>query len=74
MKKKERVAARPQPNGDGLQVTYTLGGSRKLHRFPTEDSTSERAPHAAGSFHNPEQHMDLMDRVTRYLSHTKNER
>jgi hypothetical protein len=60
---KKSIYATPQPNGDGLQVTYELGNSRKLHRFPRAQAESEKPPHGAGSFHDPEQHYDLMERV-----------
>ena len=64
----KKIRVYPQPNGDGLQVTYERNMSRKLHHLPAIREDSEQAPHGAGSFHDPEQHMKLMDRVTRYLT------
>lgn len=59
----KKISAKPQPDGDGLQVTYESGDSRRLHRFPRSDTKLEKPPHGAGSFHDPEHHRNLMDRL-----------
>lgn len=60
---KGKISAHAQPDGDGLQVTYETEDSRRLHRFPKPESEKETPPHGAGSFHDPEHHRELMDRV-----------
>ena len=54
-------------DGDGHQIIYTISGSRKVHLFPQAKNTCEPSPHAAGSFHDPEHHQTLMDRVEEFI-------
>lgn len=68
MKNRTAIIATRQPNGDGHQVTYTTETSRKVHHFPEDYSGAETPPHGAGSFHDPDQHYRLMQRVTDYLA------
>ncbi|HKK18762.1 MAG TPA: hypothetical protein VJ952_08785 [Opitutales bacterium] len=66
-KKKKKIFAHKQPNGDGHQVSYEEGESRKLRHFPRERSAGEPRPHGAGSYHDPEHHHELLERVEAYL-------
>ena len=67
MNKKAKLLARPQPDGNGHQVSYETAESRRVHRFPLPESTLEQVPHGAGSYHDPEHHHKLIDRVEAYL-------
>ncbi|PXA05038.1 hypothetical protein DDZ13_03480 [Coraliomargarita sinensis] len=64
---KKKIFAQAQPNGDGHQVSYETGGTRRVHHFPKPERVSEPSPHAAGSFHNPEHHHELIERFEAYL-------
>ena len=64
---KKNIFARPQPDGDGYQISYEFDGSRRIYRFGNNASTFEKSPHGAGSFHNPEQHQVLMERIEDYI-------
>ena len=67
MSEKKNISAQPQPDGDGHQVSYETGDSRRVHHFPQPNRSGEQEPHSAGSFHNPDQHHDWIDRVEAYL-------
>ena len=67
----KNIFARPQPNGIGHQVSYETGTSRKVHQFAGKISHLENPPHGAGSFHDPEQHQTLMDRMADYIENIK---
>lgn len=64
---RKKIFAQAQPNGDGLQVSYETEGSRRVHHIPHSETNSEPAPHAAGSYHDPEHHHELIERVEAYL-------
>lgn len=64
---KKKFFARAQPNGDGLLLGYETDSSRKVHHFPQPKQCHEPEPHGAGSYHNPEHHHDLIERVEAYL-------
>ncbi len=56
------------PDGNGYQISYETDTSRKVvHGLKKDSSSIEEPPHGAGSFHNPEQHLMLMDRITKYI-------
>lgn len=55
------------PNGEGLQVSYELNSSRRVHSIPKKSESGEVAPHGAGSYHDPEQHAVYMERVDELL-------
>jgi deoxyribodipyrimidine photo-lyase len=61
-----RLCASPQPDGDGFQVSIDSGQSRKLYHCPA-GKEPEPHPHAAGSYHNPQHHQQLMQRYEHYL-------
>lgn len=67
MKKRATIQSGQLPNGDGHQVTYESGTSRRVHQFPQPDASQEPAPHGAGSFHDPEHHQILMSRFEDYI-------
>lgn len=67
MPNKKKIFAQAQPNGDGYQVSYESGDSRRVHHFSAARQSPEPAPHGAGSYHDPEQHHTLMERVEIYL-------
>lgn len=49
---------------ESLQVTYETASSRRLiHIQAPNEQKTESAPHGAGSFHDPEHHFELMERV-----------
>ena len=54
-----------------MQVTYECGDSRRVHQFPIPKTSGEKPPHGAGSFHDPEQHRRLLDRVDEMLEKEK---
>lgn len=64
----KNLQALPRSDGRGHLVTYEHGPSRRVHQFPKPEQGQEPPPHGAGSFHDPEQHQSLMDRVERMLS------
>ncbi len=63
----KNIFASPQPDGSGYQISYEIEGSRRIHRFGNDASTLEKPPHGAGSFHDPEQHQVLMERIEDYI-------
>lgn len=67
MPNKKKIFAQAQPNGDGYQVSYESGDSRRVHHFSFAQKNPEPAPHGAGSYHAPEQQHILMERVENYL-------
>lgn len=67
MENKKKISADQQPDGDGYQVSYDTGESRRVYRFPGADSSKEPAPHGAGSYHDPAHHHTLIERVEAYL-------
>lgn len=67
----KNVFAMQNPDGQGHQVSYEEGVSRKLHIYKKTVSTIEEPPHGAGSFHNPEQHQNWMDRISDYIKGTQ---
>lgn len=67
MQNNKKCFAQRQPDGDGHQVSFETGGSRRVHRFPRPNSSEEPAPHGAGSFHDPAHHHELIERVEAYL-------
>ena len=62
-----KIHAAISPEGDGHQVTYELGNTRRVHHFPDKEYSGEAPPHGAGSFHDPEHHQTLIDRVEAML-------
>ena len=71
MKKSPRIQAHEMPNGDGHEVTYESGTTRKVHQFPNPNASQEPSPHGAGSFHDPEHHQLLMSRFEDYIKKNK---
>jgi len=65
--RQKKIFAQLQPYGDGHQVSYDTGDSRRRHHFPQAEHSNEPAPHGADSFHNPEHHHDLVERLEAYL-------
>ncbi len=65
--KKKNLQVTQQANGEGLQLSYELGTQRKTHIIPNQPPNTEPEPHAAGSYHNPEQHAIYMQRVEAML-------
>ena len=66
-KRIKEIRAMPRPDGKGHQISYEIGNSRRIHQFVKSALKSELPPHSAGSFHNPQHHHDLMDRLQNYL-------
>lgn len=62
-----RIQALPSAKGNGHQVTYEIGDSRRVHTFEAPSGQTEPAPHGAGSFHDPEHHHQLMERIEQML-------
>ena len=60
---KKNLQVTQQANGESLQLTYELGTQRKTLIIPNQQQNTEPEPHAAGSYHNPEQHAIYMQRV-----------
>ncbi|HAV13247.1 MAG TPA: hypothetical protein DCX06_07135 [Opitutae bacterium] len=60
-----KITALPAPqSSSGMILTYETSTSRKvIHLPPKTISSTESAPHGAGSYHDPEHHMKLMERV-----------
>lgn len=50
-----------------LQITYALGRSRRTLNASRQSINGEMPPHGAGSFHDPEHHFELLDRVEALL-------
>ena len=67
--KKKNFQAHPSPgNPARMQITYEMEDSRRVHELPSmEAREGEPDPHGAGSFHDPEHHQELMDRVEAML-------
>ncbi len=65
------LQVRPNPSGDELQLTYETVTSRRLVSIPQQAQFGETAPHGAGSFHDPEHHAILMDRLEAYYRHQR---
>ena len=65
------IQAGPLPDQSGYQVSYEQGRSRKVHSFQHPESCAELPPHAAGSYHDPDRHHELMDRLTEFLKQAK---
>jgi hypothetical protein len=66
----KNIFAMPQPSGNGYQISYEFNHSRKIHRFEKCSSSFEKPPHGAGSFHDPEHHQALMERIEYYIKNT----
>ncbi|MGB0185044.1 MAG: hypothetical protein ACPF9Q_06390 [Opitutales bacterium] len=49
------------------QITYEWGNSRRTLNTAAKPETGESPPHAAGSFHDPEHHFELLNRVEQLL-------
>tara|TARA_A100001015_G_scaffold53744_1_gene58961 strand:+ start:3572 stop:3808 length:237 start_codon:yes stop_codon:yes gene_type:complete len=73
MSKIGKIHAAQEPEGTGYQVTYELGDSRRTHHFLPQETPGERPPHGAGSFHDPDQHRTLLDRVDAMLRRQREE-
>ena len=62
-----KITARPSPqNPESLQLTYETADSRRtISLAPPElpKDACEPPPHGAGSYHDPEQHRILLNRV-----------
>lgn len=58
-----KVQVLPAVEGKGLLVTYENGSSRRVHHMPPKIDEQETQPHGAGSFHDPQHHYDLLNRV-----------
>jgi hypothetical protein len=65
--RKKNLQVTQQPSGESLQLTYELGTGRKIHIIPNKQQNTEPEPHAAGSYHNPEQHAIYMERIDAML-------
>ena len=63
------IQAKPTPKDPAtLQVTYETKNGRMVLDIPNHSKcVSELEPHGAESFHDPEQHQRLMDRVEAML-------
>lgn len=59
----KKLQVLPEAEGQGLLVTYENGSSRKVHHLPTKQNEQEAQPHGAGSFHDPQHHYELLNRV-----------
>jgi hypothetical protein len=69
MKKKARhIEAHPSgPEQDAFQITYEWGNSRRTLNTAPKATSKEQPPHGAGSFHDPEHHFMLLERVEALL-------
>ena len=67
---KKNLQVTQQANGESLQLTYELGTQRKTLIIPNQQQNTEPEPHAAGSYHDPEQHAIYMQRVEAMLRTT----
>lgn len=68
--RKKNLQVTQQLSGEGLQLSYELGTLRKTHIIPNKQQNTEPEPHAAGSYHNPEQHAIYMQRIDAMLRTT----
>jgi len=66
------IFAMPQPDGNGYQISYETDTSRKVHSLESTPSKHEKPPHGAGSFHEPEHHATLMERLEEYIKNAGN--
>lgn len=66
----KNVFAMPNPDGNGHQISYELGNSRRVHQLRETLAAAEKPPHGAGSFHDPEQHQILMKRIEDHIRNT----
>lgn len=68
-----KITAQPSPeNPKSLQLTYETAASRRTINLAPPGlpaGASEPPPHGAGSFHDPEQHRILLDRVDDLIRH-----
>lgn len=71
-KQTKNIQAHPSPiDGRTMQLTYETAESRHvIHLPPHKEAGMEPEPHGAGSFHDPEHHQRLLDRVEAMLRHT----
>ena len=67
----KNVFAMPSPDGSGQQISYELGDSRKVHLLRNPAQFAEKPPHGAGSFHDPEHHHILMQRIEDHIQNTE---
>ena len=67
MRSHRTIKAGKLPDGSGYQVSYEQGNSRKVQNFQASDGAQEAPPNAAGSFHAPDHHQALMDRLDSFL-------
>jgi hypothetical protein len=69
------ITARPSPlKPESLQLTYETADSRRtidLAPPGLPEGASEPPPHGAGSYHDPEQHRILLDRVEALMRNTR---
>jgi len=64
----KNIFAASQPNGKGYQVSYEIGSSRKVHPFENSTPLEKQPPHGAGSYHDPDQHFQLMTSLADYIA------
>jgi hypothetical protein len=64
-----QIQVRPTPkDSSALQLTYETEDGRSVINIPhKKDQSAEPEPHGAGSFHDPEHHQQLMDRIEAML-------
>jgi hypothetical protein len=69
MSRPKNIQAHPSPKDFGaMQLTYEQGNSRRVIFLPKAPAKArEPEPQGAGSFHNPEHHQILLDRVEALL-------
>jgi hypothetical protein len=70
MQSKARRIEAHQNEFDGKishQITYEWGTSRRTLSTSSKPGKGESPPHGAGSFHDPEHHFELLDRVEALL-------
>jgi hypothetical protein len=67
--KARHIQAYPSQNAGkpSHQITYEWGKSRRTLDTGTKSVAGESPPHGAGSFHDPEHHFELLDRVEQLL-------
>ena len=68
-----KIQAKPTPQDKNtMQITYETESGRTVINLPSQPNEAsnlngEPEPHGAGSFHDPEHHQQLMDRVDEML-------
>ena len=67
MNQGRHIQAGKLPDGTGYQVSYEVDQSRKVQNFKHPKNNQESPPHGAGSFHDPEHHHELMDRLSQFV-------